>query len=64
METDKWKSFHGFLQLSSNPAGNLEKEITHVLEVNFNKMAPFGNKTPQRNSGPHREDSGRFGWRS
>ena len=51
METDKWKSFHRFLQLSSNPASNLEKEITHVFGVNFNKIVLFGNKTPQRNSG-------------
>ena len=37
METDKWKSFRGFLQLSSNPGGNLAKEI-----MNFNMIAPFG----------------------
>ena len=44
METDKWKSFHRFLRLSSNPADNLAKEITHVLEVNFNKVAPSGKR--------------------
>ena len=42
VETDKLKSFHGFLQLSSNPADKLAKEMTHDLEVNFNKIAPFG----------------------
>ena len=45
VETDKLKSFHGFLQVNehrSNPADNLAKEMTHDLEVNFNKIAPFG----------------------
>jgi len=42
VETDKLKSFHGFLQLSGNPADKLAKEMTHDLEVNFNKIAPFG----------------------
>jgi len=45
VETDKLKSFHGFLQVNehrSSPADNLAKEMTHDLEVNFNKIAPFG----------------------
>ena len=31
---------HGFLQLSSNPTDKLAKEMTHDLEVYFNRIAP------------------------
>ena len=31
---------HGFLQLSSCPTDKLAKEMTHDLEVNFNRIAP------------------------
>merc|ERR1719482_2153652 len=46
VETDKLKSFH-FLQMSSKtakkaPEDELAKEMTHDLEMNFNKIAPFG----------------------
>ena len=46
METDKLKSFH-FLQMGSKterkaPEDEVAKEMTHDLEMNFNKIAPFG----------------------
>merc|ERR1719401_216212 len=45
VETDKLKSFH-FLQIASSarraPEDELAKEMTHDLEMNFNKIAPFG----------------------
>merc|ERR1712138_65755 len=46
VETDKLKSFH-FLQMKSvtkkkAPEDELAKEMTHDLEMNFNKIAPFG----------------------
>merc|ERR1719390_231945 len=46
VETDKLKSFH-FLQMKSSterkaPEDELAKEMTHDLEMNFNKIAPFG----------------------
>merc|ERR1719390_581123 len=46
VETDKLKSFH-FLQMRSEtvrkaPEDELAKEMTHDLEMNFNKIAPFG----------------------
>merc|ERR1719326_1204598 len=46
VETDKLKSFH-FLQMGSKtkrkaPEDELAKEMTHDLEMNFNKIAPFG----------------------
>merc|ERR1740117_1520071 len=44
VETDKLKSFHFFLQVASKkaPEDELAKEMTHDLEMNFNKIAPFG----------------------
>jgi len=44
VETDKLKSFHFFLQTGSKraPEDELAKEMTHDLEMNFNKIAPFG----------------------
>ena len=33
---------YGLLQLSSNPTDELAKEMTHDLEINFDKIAPFG----------------------
>jgi len=47
VETDKLKSFHFFLQEKSvtnkkAPEDELAKEMTHDLEMNFNKIAPFG----------------------
>ena len=50
-----WHS-HEVLQLSSSTADNLAKESTHVLNVNFNKIAPLSKEntakrlqtTPQR----------------
>merc|ERR1719473_859858 len=45
VETDKLKSFH-FLQMGMStkkaPEDELAKEMTHDLEMNFNKIAPFG----------------------
>merc|ERR1719482_1662514 len=46
VETDKLKSFH-FLQMGmatkkKAPEDELAKEMTHDLEMNFNKIAPFG----------------------
>ena len=31
-----------FLQVGAAPADELAKEMTHDLELNFNKIAPFG----------------------
>merc|ERR1711865_543460 len=31
-----------FLQVGAAPADELAKEMTHDLEMNFNKIAPFG----------------------
>merc|ERR1719311_1354543 len=55
VETDKLKSFHflqdsksgnakplSFLQMNKAPEDELAKEMTHDLEMNFNKIAPFG----------------------
>merc|ERR1719160_1577491 len=51
VETDKLKSFHflqdsrkalSFLQIKKAPEDELAKEMTHDLEMNFNKIAPFG----------------------
>merc|ERR1719191_1701867 len=53
VETDKLKSFHflqdgksgkplSFLQMGKAPEDELAKEMTHDLEMNFNKIAPFG----------------------
>ena len=36
-------------QMSSNPTDKLAKEMKHDLEVNFNKIAPFGRKLLGRN---------------
>merc|ERR1719174_3682886 len=51
VETDKLKSFHflqdskkplSLLQIKKAPEDELAKEMTHDLEMNFNKIAPFG----------------------
>merc|ERR1719428_30912 len=51
VETDKLKSFHflqdskkplSLLQMNKAPEDELAKEMTHDLEMNFNKIAPFG----------------------
>ena len=42
METDDPKPSHGFPQVPTIPANKSAKAMMHELEVNFNKITPFG----------------------
>ena len=66
-----------FLQVAAAPADELAKEMTHDLEMNFNKIAPFGKEDTAKVSPPGTlvmffcafakpmagADAGNMGWR-